>query len=83
MDNETGIQESGLQAVLHSLIPLEDFKAILGLDDREDALSRYYLTTATYTIKQYCKRWLIMKWHFERTAANGDLLLPLGEYSVQ
>jgi hypothetical protein len=40
----------------HTLIPLTDFKAILGLDDREDALSQYCLITATYTIEQYCKR---------------------------
>jgi hypothetical protein len=46
MDNET----------LHSLIPLADFKAVLGIDDREDAMSRYCLITATYTIEQYCLR---------------------------
>ncbi|MDR2052361.1 MAG: hypothetical protein LBP80_03025, partial [Treponema sp.] len=34
MDNETGAGT----APLHSLIPLEDFKAILGVDDREDCL---------------------------------------------
>jgi hypothetical protein len=37
---------------LHTLIPLADFKAILGIDDREDALSRYCLITATFTIEQ-------------------------------
>jgi hypothetical protein len=34
MDNETRVQ----RPALHTLIPLEDFKAILGLDDREDCL---------------------------------------------
>jgi hypothetical protein len=48
-----GYMDTGM---LHSLIPLEDFKAILGLDDQEDALSRYCLITATFTIEQYCKR---------------------------
>ncbi|MDR0629933.1 MAG: hypothetical protein LBG24_09910 [Treponema sp.] len=47
MDNEP---------VLHPLIPLTDFKTILGLDDRDDTLSRYCLIMATYTVEQYCKR---------------------------
>ncbi|MDR0746817.1 MAG: hypothetical protein LBE89_02870 [Helicobacteraceae bacterium] len=68
---------------MHTLIPLEDFKAILGLDDREDALSRYCLTTAAYTIEQYCKRRLFLKKHFERIDFHGDLFLPLGEYPVR
>jgi hypothetical protein len=68
---------------LYTLIPLADFKAILGLDDREDILSRYCLITATYSIEQYCKRRLILKRHFERIEFHGDLLLPLGEYPVQ
>ena len=47
--------------MLHALIPLVDFKAVLGFDDREDALSRYCLIAATYTIGQYCKRRLLRK----------------------
>jgi hypothetical protein len=54
MENETGVRSP-----LHSLIPLAEFKALLGLDDREDALSRHCLITATYTIEQYCKRRLL------------------------
>ncbi|MDR0582761.1 MAG: hypothetical protein LBG57_00200 [Treponema sp.] len=46
---------------LHTLISLADFKAVLGVDDREDALSRFCLITATYTIEQYCKRRLLRK----------------------
>jgi hypothetical protein len=68
---------------LHTLIPFEDYKAILDLDDQGDTLSRYCLITTTYTIEQYCKRRLIMKRYFERTAAYGDLLLPLQEYLVR
>jgi hypothetical protein len=34
MDNEIRIQ----RPALHSLIPIEDFKAVLGIDDREDCL---------------------------------------------
>jgi hypothetical protein len=76
MDTETGA------GPLHSLIPLADFKAILGLDDREDALSRYCLITATYTIEQYCRRSLFVHRHFERFEYAGDLLLSLREYPV-
>jgi hypothetical protein len=68
---------------LHTLIALADFKAILGIDDREDTLSRYCLVTATFTIEQYCKRRLFLKKHFEQIEPNGDLLLPLGEYPVR
>ena len=67
---------------VHSLIPLEDFKAVLGIDDRDDALSGYCLITATYTIEQYCMRRLLRKRHFDRTEISGDLLLSLREYPV-
>ena len=74
---------------LHTLIPLGDFKAILGIDDRDDNLSRFCLTTATYTIEQYCHRRLLGKRHFEwieycpASLDLGDLLLPLKEYPVK
>jgi hypothetical protein len=70
MDNEP---------VLHSLIPLADFKAILGLDDREDALSRYCLITATYSIEQYCKRCFFRKKH---TAETLDDMGPKYVYKI-
>src|SRR5215470_13859521 len=79
MDNETGVQTSSL----HTLIPLEDFKALLGVDEREDKISRFCLVTASLTIEQYCKRRLLIKRHFERIAPNGDLLMPLREYPVR
>ena len=41
---------------LYTLIPLEEFKAVLGVDDREDKLAGYCLVTSTYTIEQHCKR---------------------------
>ncbi|MDR2792630.1 MAG: hypothetical protein LBB61_03050 [Treponema sp.] len=58
METETGHR-------IHTLIPLAGFKAILGIDDQEDALSRYCLITATYTIEQYCCRKLFEHRHFE------------------
>jgi hypothetical protein len=68
---------------LHTLIPLEDFKTILGIDDREDVLSRYCLITATYTIEQYCKRRLLRKKRFEFFPFYGDYLFPLRDYPVR
>jgi hypothetical protein len=68
---------------LHSLIPSEDFKALLSLDDRDDAMSRYCLLTATYTIEQYCRRRLLRKRLHERLEQNGDLLFLLREYPVR
>ena len=41
---------------LYTLIPIEDFKLLLGVDDREDKMSRFCLVTATFTIVQFCKR---------------------------
>jgi hypothetical protein len=67
---------------LYTLIPLEDFKTVIGFDDREDKLVRFCLVTSTLSIEQYCKRRLIRKKHFERIEFNGDLLLPLKEYPV-
>jgi hypothetical protein len=78
MENETGVQAPSL----HTLIPLGDFKAILGLDDREDALSRYCLITATYGIEQYCKRRLIHKKHTDYLTFSGpDEFFLDGEFT--
>jgi hypothetical protein len=68
---------------LHSLIPLEDFKAILGFDDREDTLSRYCLITVTYTIEQYCKRRLLYKKHTDYLTFTGEHIFTLREYPVR
>jgi hypothetical protein len=78
MDNETGAQ-----APLHSLIPLADFKALLGLDDREDTLSRYCLITATYTIEQYCKRRLLRRKNADYLTFTGEYIFILREYPVR
>jgi hypothetical protein len=73
----------GEGAAFHSLVPLGDFKVVLGVDDRDDALSRYCLLTATYTIEQYCRRALFVHRHFERFDYAGDALFDLREYPVQ
>jgi uncharacterized phiE125 gp8 family phage protein len=68
---------------LHSLIPLADFKAILGIDDREDALSRYCLVTAAYTIEHYCARRLLLKKHTGYPDCYKDDVCLLREYPVR
>jgi hypothetical protein len=68
---------------LHSLIPLEDFKALLSVDDREDALSRYCLLTATYTIEQYCKRRLLRRKNTDYLTFAGEYIFTLREYPVR
>jgi len=76
-------QENETKTVpIYSLIPLEDFKALMGIDDREDKICRYCLVTSTFSIEQYCKRRLLRKKYFERIEFYGDLILPLGEYPV-
>jgi hypothetical protein len=68
--------------LLYTLISLDDFKAVLNVDDRDDTMSGYCLLTASYTIEQYCKRRFLRKKYFEHIAYSGDLILPLREYPV-
>ena len=67
---------------LYTLIPLDTFKALMGIDDREEKTARFCLVTATFTIEQYCKRRLLRKKYFERIEYTGDLFIPLAEYPV-
>jgi hypothetical protein len=63
-------------------MPLEDFKAVMGVDDREDKTARFCLVTSTLTIEQYCKRRFLRKKYFETVEYVGDLTLPIREYPV-
>ncbi len=67
---------------LDTLIRLEEFKEILGIDDRDDKLSRFCLVTATHTIEQYCKRRLRMKIIHQSFKEWFNLTLYLNEYPV-
>jgi hypothetical protein len=67
---------------LYTLMPLEEFKSVIGIDDREDKLARFCLVTSTLTIEQYCKRKFLRKKYFEKIEFNGDLFLPFLEYPV-
>jgi hypothetical protein len=82
MKHETGIPGRPRTAV-HSLIPLEDFKAILGLDDREDKISAFCLVTATFTIEQYCMRRLLRRKNTDYLTFTGDHIFSLREYPVR
>jgi hypothetical protein len=81
MENDPAGRPSGF--TLHSLIPLEDFKVILGVDDRDNDLCWYCLVTATYTIEQYCKRRLIRKKHTDYHTFSGQHIFTLREYPVR
>ena len=65
-----------------TLIPIEEFKSILGIDDRDDKLVKFCLHASTLTIESYCKRKLLRRKHFEKIEYTGDLLLYLNEYPV-
>jgi hypothetical protein len=39
---------------LYTFIPHDDFKVILGIDDREDKFARFCLVTSTLTTEQFC-----------------------------
>ena len=67
---------------LHTLISLAEFKALVGIDDREDKTARFCLVTSTLSIEQYCKRWFLRKKYIETFEFYGDLLFPLREYPV-
>jgi len=67
---------------LYTLMPLVTFKALAGIDDREDKLAAFSLVTSTFTIEQFCRRRLLRKKYFETVEFCGDLLLPLREYPV-
>jgi hypothetical protein len=67
---------------LYSLIPLNDFKAILSVDDREDALSCYCLVTVTFSIEQYCRQRLLRRKNTDYLTFTGDPLFTLREYPV-
>jgi hypothetical protein len=70
------------EKTLYTLMLLEDFKAVLSIDDREDRLARFCLVMSTLTIEQYCKRRFLRKKYFETVEFYGDLFIPLREYPV-
>jgi len=68
---------------LYTLIPLEEFKALMGVDDREDKLARFCLVTSTLRIEQYCRRRFLHKSFHEQIEFANDEYLVLKEYPVR
>ena len=68
---------------LYTLIALDEFRALLGVDDREDKIARFCLVTSTHTIEQYCMRRLLLKKHTDLITLQSDLLFILKEYPVR
>ncbi|MFP3041399.1 hypothetical protein LQZ19_06210 [Treponema primitia] len=84
MENQTmGTPDRRSDGSFHSLISLADFKEILGIDDRDDAFSRYCLVTATYSIEQYCRRRLLISKLTEIHEYSDDPFVPLKQYPVR
>ncbi|MDR0908209.1 MAG: phage head-tail connector protein [Spirochaetaceae bacterium] len=73
----------GRKPHFHSLIPLEHFKLIMGIDDREDELARYCLEAASSAIEGYCRRKLMARKVTETLTFEGDFILTLREYPVR
>ena len=76
--NEEQVNSSSL----YSLISLDEFKSLMGIDDREDRICRFCLLTATLTIEQYCKRKFLRKKYFETVPFDKSLTVFLQEYPV-
>jgi hypothetical protein len=68
---------------LYTLIPPAKFRELLALDEREDALSRSVLGTATAAIEHYCHRRLLKKKCQEYLDYTGVAVFPLQEYPVR
>jgi len=80
MSNENQTESNNL----YSLIPLDEFKTLMGVDDRDDKTARFCLVTATLTIEEYCKRKFLRKQYFETIPIINDyFVLPLREYPVR
>ena len=67
---------------IYSLIPLEDFKALMGVDSREDKTATFCIVTATLSIEKYCMRQFLRKKKTEILELTGDWEVLLGEYPV-
>ena len=61
---------------LQTLATIEDFKDLMGVDDREDRQARFCLVTATLNIEHYCRRKFLQKQYFETVKFGNDLVLP-------
>jgi len=74
---------SAVEPPLQTLIPIDEFKAVLGIDDRDDKLVKFCLVTSTLSIEQYCRRNLLSKTIHQLFIEWWDLTLFLSEYLVR
>ena len=68
---------------LYSLISLDDFKAIAGVDDRDDKLSRFCLMASTKAIEHYCMRQLLRRYHYQFFTLPDTTYFELEQYPVR
>ena len=68
--------------LFYSLVPLEEFMALMGIDDREEKMARFCLASAAFAIERFCLRRFLRMRCVERIEFYGDLRLPLREYPV-
>ena len=67
---------------LNTFISLENFKVLMGVDDKEDRTARFGLLTASLSIEQYYKRKFLKKQYFEVFKWTSHLQMILKEYPV-
>jgi uncharacterized phiE125 gp8 family phage protein len=67
----------------HSLVPLAEAKAFLGVDDRDDSLLGFLLVSGAYAVEEYCARRLLRKRVKEWFVDTADPVFPLREYPVR
>jgi uncharacterized phiE125 gp8 family phage protein len=68
--------------ILHSLVSLESFKLLYGVDDREDELARFFLESATAQVERYCMRRLCYKKVTQGFDGTGGYYFELLDYPV-
>jgi hypothetical protein len=67
---------------LQSLIPLDEFKALLGVDDREEELAKFCLNSATLAAESFCRRKLYRRNYADSLEFMGDYSFDLRQYPV-
>jgi len=68
---------------LYTLIPIDEFKTLHGIDDRDDKLAKFCLVTSSLNLEQYCKRHFLLRIYHETINLFGDLRVTLNEYPAR
>jgi hypothetical protein len=67
----------------HSLVPLEEAKRFLRVDDRDDSLLGFLLVSFISVVGKYCARRPLRKRVKEWFTGTADPVFPLLEYPVR